>query len=100
MLGQIKKLIILAIVGGIMYFLLSYHIVFFGKEVELLPKAELSLEETFVNVAFDDLTTPKVFFRQNPNSRRDGIGDLIVERGLISDEELYQIEAQLDQEEE
>ena len=100
MLGQIKKFIIVAAIGGLIYFLLSYHLVFFGREVKLLPKSVMTMNETFVNVEFDDLTTPKVFLRQNPDSRRDGIGPMLVERELITDDELSKVESELDAEQE
>ncbi len=95
MVQQIKKYIIFAVIGAAFYFMLSYHFVFFGRTVKFLPKAELSMSETFVNVSLDELTTPLVFLRQNPEAHRDGVGELMVEMEVITDEELSKIEDKL-----
>lgn len=99
MVEQIKKYIIFAVIGAVFYFLLSYHFVIFGRTVKLLEKEELSMTETFVNVAIDELTTPLVILRQHPETRRDGLGELMVEMEVITETELYNLEARLDQEE-
>jgi hypothetical protein len=91
MMKRIKQLIALAIVGGIVYGLLSYHIVFYGSQVELLPKSGYTLDNTFVNVKPTEFRTPENILR-NDALRDDGIGQLMVDFGVITQDELRKIE--------
>ncbi len=77
----LKRVIFWGSLGAGLYFLLSYHIIFVGHNVKLLRKSELTLNHTFFStqgkkpkkiLAIDDL-------------REDGIGDILVEEGLISE---------------
>ncbi|MFO7784451.1 MAG: hypothetical protein ACQET7_14955 [Thermodesulfobacteriota bacterium] len=79
----LKKYLIWAALAAILYGLLSYHIIFIGKSVALLKKSELTLNYTFFSVmskknsaimAIDDL-------------RYNGIGEILVEKGLMTREE-------------
>lgn len=79
-----KKILVWGSLAVILYFLLSYHFIFFGiSAVKPLKKSKLTLEYTFFNakgktnktiMAIDDL-------------RNDGIADLLVEMGMMSEEE-------------
>lgn len=76
-----------AIVGAIVYFILSYHVIFIENTVRLLRKSSLTLNYTLFSakgktnesiLAIDEL-------------REDGIGDLLVEEGRLSEEELERL---------
>ncbi len=79
-----KKLLIWVIVGAVIYSLLSYHFIFVENTVKLLKKSSLTLNYTLFStkgktnesiLAIDEL-------------REDGIGDLLVEAGRLTEEEL------------
>ncbi|MBW2303261.1 MAG: hypothetical protein JRF57_06050 [Deltaproteobacteria bacterium] len=89
-----KKFLIWAVIGGVIYFLLSYHVIFMGVHVKLLKKSRRTFDYTFVSLhaksnkailSVDDL-------------REDGIGELLLETGKISEEELARILAEIEEE--
>ena len=81
-----KKLTLLIIVAALSYFLLSYHIIIIGRDmrdIRLLKKSSFTLEYTIFSVkgksnkailAIDVL-------------RENGIGELLIEEGLMTEEE-------------
>ncbi len=83
-MGQVlKKYLIWAVLAGILYGLLSYHVILVGKSIKVLEKSELTLNYTFYStngkrnstiMSIDDL-------------REDGIGEILVDSGLMSQEE-------------
>ena len=84
---QLKKFFFIAVIGGILYFFLSYHIIFIGSSPKLLKKSSLTLNYTFYNakgktnetiLAIDEL-------------REDGIGDILYEEGRITEGELERL---------
>ena len=88
-----KKIVIFAIAGAALYFLLSYHFIFVRKNVKLLKKSSLTLNYTIFSVhgksneailSIDAL-------------REDGIGDLLVEIGLMRESEKEQLEAKFEE---
>lgn len=83
-MGFIKKAIIVVILGGILYFLLSYHFIFFGRQLKLLKKSERTLEYTIYNTSG---RTPESILKVEP-LYRDGIGELLVEMGVMTKEKL------------
>ena len=87
-----KKLLLWVILGGILYFFLSYHIIYIGKELKLLKKSELTLEYTFYSA---DLKTNKTILSID-SLRKDGIGDLLVEMGRISETEMKSLVNQIE----
>ncbi len=91
-----KKIVLWGLLGGALYFLVSYHFIFDGLHVTLLKKSKRSLNYTFFSLqgkkpakvlAIDDL-------------REDGIADVLVDRGKISDERAERILARYDDSEE
>ena len=77
----VKKIFIFGILGGILYFFLSFHLILINNTIKLLRKSSLTLNYTFYNakgktnaiiLSVDDL-------------REDGIGDLLVEMGNMSE---------------
>lgn len=92
----IKKVILLAIVAGIVYGLMSYHIVFYGTKITLLPKSTHTLEWTFVNVKPTEFRTPQEILGEDV-LREDGIGYVMVEFGIITEEQRIKIEEEIRQ---
>ena len=83
-MSRLKKLLFWVILGGAFYFVLSYHFIFVGKNVRILKKSRKSLDYTIYStqaksvesiLAIDDL-------------RKDGIGQLLVEAGRLTEEQL------------
>ena len=78
-----KKIIIWAILGTVLYFLLSYHFIVIGNTVKLLKKSSLTLEYTLFNAKGKTNESILSVYEL----REDGIGDLLVEMGRLSEEE-------------
>jgi hypothetical protein len=78
-----KKIVIWAIVLGGAYFLLSYHIIFFGKHPILLKKSHLTLNYTFFSVQ----KKPNKEILAIHDLREDGIADILVEEGRMTEEQ-------------
>lgn len=83
----LKKLILFAIIGGVLYFFLSYHIIIIGNGATLLKKSNLTLNYTFYSAKGK---TSKAILAVD-ELREDGIGDILYERGLITEGELERI---------
>ena len=81
---RIKKTIIWGIVGVVFYFLMSHHIIFVGSNVKFLRKSHLTLEYTIFST--QGKTNESII--SVDQMRRDGIGDLLVEMGHMSQAEL------------
>jgi hypothetical protein len=81
-----KKVTLFIIAAAVFFFLLSYHIIIIGRDItdiRLLKKSTFTLEYTIFSIkgksnkailAIDIL-------------RENGIGDLLIEEGLMSEEE-------------
>lgn len=82
-MARIKTLSIWVILGGILYFFLSYHLIFVDSTIKLLRKSKLTLNYTFFSAKGKTNTT----ILSNDELRGDGIGDLLVEIGKMSDQE-------------
>ncbi len=88
----LKKYLIWAILGAILYGMLSYHIIIIGKSVRFLEKSELTLSYTFFSV----------IAKENKNImaidelRYNGIGDILLEAGLMNKDEYNRYMEQYD----
>ena len=83
----LKKLLIWVIVGAVIYSLLSYHFIFVGNTIKLLKKSSLTLEYTLFSTkgkTNESILAIDVL-------REDGIGDLLVEEGRLTEEELERL---------
>jgi len=81
-----KKFTFLIIGGAILYFLLSYHIVITGRGIgntRLLKKSTYTLKYTIFSTR--GKSNKKIL--SIDALREDGIGELLKEEGLMSDEE-------------
>ena len=92
----LKKIIIVAIIGAAVYFLMSYHYIFIGKEVKMLKKSEFTLGYTFFSIkgrSVESILSVKELWN-------DGIGQLLVNEGKMSEDELTEYKAKINAENE
>ncbi|MGD9212094.1 MAG: hypothetical protein PVI90_15035 [Desulfobacteraceae bacterium] len=87
MIKRIKQYFLWAVAGGVLYFLLSYHIIYSEKSLYLLEKSEKTLEYTFYSL---DEKKPEHILRVD-DLRYDGIGELLVELGMITEEDMWKL---------
>ena len=78
-----KKVAFFLILGALAYFLLSYHIIIINQSARLLKKSTLTLEYTVFSTKGK---TNKTILAID-SLRDDGIGDLLKQEGLMTDEE-------------
>jgi hypothetical protein len=91
----VKRYIWWVILGAAFYFVLSYHFIIIGRGVKLLKKSEITLEYTFYSTKGKRVATILAV----DELREDGIGDLLVERGMITEEELEKLIEKYEEEE-
>lgn len=80
----LKKIILLGVIGAIIYMLLSYHFIIIRNNVRLLKKTSHNMDNMFYSTKgkkVDAILANDVLWEA-------GIGDLLVEEGLISKEKL------------
>jgi len=93
---RITKTIIWIGVGGALYFLSSNHFIYFGDaKVKLLKKKRLTLSRTF----FSTQLKSNEMILSDDVLREAGIGDLLVDMGLMSTQERDRIEAKFEKKE-
>ena len=87
---RIKQYILIAVLAGAAYFLMSNHLIFYGTKIHLLKKPSLHLHYTFFSIK-----------EKRPSSimkidflREAGIGDLLVELGMIDEEQRAMLESE------
>ncbi len=85
---RIKQYLIYALVIAVGYFLMSYHIIYFGRSFTLLKKSQLTLNYTFYSL--DHKSPEKVM--DVDDLRRDGIGQVLLKLGLVDEEKLQELE--------
>ena len=92
----LKKIIIIAVIGAALYFLLGFHYVVIDNSVKMLKKSGYNMKYTFVSTKSRDLekilTTRELW--------DDGIGDLLFEEGKISEEQLVMYQKKMEEDEE
>ena len=93
---QLIKYLFIAILVGIGYFFSTYHVIIMNRDFYLLKKPYLTFEYTFYNITNRD---PKDVMRVDM-LREDGIGDLLVELGLLTEMQAARLEAKYDAEDE
>ncbi len=79
----IKKIFIFGILGGTLYFFLSFHLIFINSTIKLLRKSSLTLEYTIFNAKGKTNAT----ILSNDDLREDGIGEILVEMGKMSEDQ-------------
>jgi hypothetical protein len=91
---RIKAYLMIAVAGAAFYFLLSNHIIFYGhdasviQDVYLLEKTKLNLHHTFFSL---HQKKPEAIMKIK-QLREAGIGDLLVEIGLLTEPEKNRLE--------
>ena len=94
---QIKKYIIFAIIGAGLYFLLSYHFIYCGgMTIKMIKKDEPNLHYTFYSI---ENKRPETIMAID-TLRENGIGDILVERGLLTEDEKEDLEWEYDTDDE
>lgn len=87
MQNGLKKLVIWAVILLCGYFILSNHFIFIGSSVQILKKSRLTLEYTLFSTqgkSVESIMNVDVL-------REDGIGRLLVEKGMITEDKLATI---------
>ena len=80
----LRKFVFWVVIVAIAYFILAYHYIIVGRSVVPLKKASLTLNYTIYNTKGKTNKT----IMGNKELREDGIGDLLVEAGRMTPEEL------------
>ncbi|MDL1968279.1 MAG: hypothetical protein LWW97_06950 [Deltaproteobacteria bacterium] len=88
MIHKIKRLILLAILVSVGYFLLSNHIIYFGNGIKLLKKSKPTSAYTFVSIENKKVED----ILKIEDLRNDGIGDFLVEIGKLNNEKKERME--------
>jgi hypothetical protein len=91
--SRIKQYILIVALAVAAYFIMSNHFIFYGTNVHLLKKPSLHLHYTFFSIK-----------EKKPSSvmkidylRDAGIGDLMVELGMIDQEQRAKLESEYSQ---
>ncbi len=92
----IKKIFIFGILGGILYFFLSFHLIFINSTIKLLRKSSLTLEYTFF-MANGKTNAPIL---STDDLREDDIGELLIEMGKMSEDQYTRLMRKYEQYEE
>jgi hypothetical protein len=80
---RVKNLLLFVVLGAILYFLLSYHVILTNRSTRLLKKSTFTLEYTFFSTKGKSNKTILAI----DALREDGIGDLLKKEGLMTEEE-------------
>ncbi len=80
---RVKNLLLFVVLGAILYFLLSYHVILTNRSTRLLRKSTFTLQYTFFSTKGKSNKTILAI----DALREDGIGDLLKKEGLMSEEE-------------
>ncbi len=80
----LKKILTIGIICAVCYMLLAYHYIVIDKSVKMLKKSELTLKYTVFSTKAKEVE--KIL--DIPELWDVGIGDLLVEAGKISEENL------------
>ncbi|RJQ81448.1 MAG: hypothetical protein C4519_08745 [Desulfobacteraceae bacterium] len=88
MLSRLKQYILIGLLIGAFYFLLSHHLIFTSlTSFDLLKKREPTLKYTFFSLK---QATPEAALRIE-ELREVGLGELMVEKGMLTQEKLNAI---------
>lgn len=97
MVQQIKKLILVGALGYLVYLALAYHVIFFGREFEIARKNELTFKHTFYSIASEKELKYKGLdsVLKHEDLHDAGIGDMLVDRGWVTRDQLRKVEREL-----
>jgi len=92
----VKKILIVAIIAAVLYFLLGYHYVYLGgKSVKMLKKTEYTLKYTF----FSTMKKSTQSMLSIPELWNAGIGELLLNEGVITENEYEKYRLKMEGEE-
>jgi putative lipase involved disintegration of autophagic bodies len=80
----LKKILTLGIICLIGYFVLGYHYIVIDKSVKMLRKSQYTLKYTFFSTKAKEIER----VLDVPELWNDGIGELLVQAGKLTQEEL------------
>jgi len=86
---RLKQYLLIALAAAAVYFLLDNHFIMKKNRFYLLQKTSLNLNDTFVSL---ENKRPETIM-ENDDLRDAGIGDLMVELGMLTDEKKSQLES-------
>jgi hypothetical protein len=86
---RIKQYMLVAVLAVAAYFIMNNHIIIYGSNVQLLKKTSLHLHYTFYSIT---QKRPEVIMKID-YLREAGIGDLLVDLGVINAEEKSRLES-------
>jgi len=95
---RIKNLIMMGIAGYALYYMLTHHFIYIDKSITILPKSEITLNHTL----FSPGDRKEILYKgidsilENEDLREAGIGELMVEKNLITTDELQAAEEIVD----
>ena len=89
---KIKLFVLLVFLGASGYFLLNYHIIYFDKSLKLLNKSRLTSDYTFICASNKSAES----ILRIDTLREAGIGDILVQTGIINEEERMSLERKFD----
>jgi hypothetical protein len=91
MIKKLKQYALIAAAAALLWFVLDNHFIFSGNNVRLLKKEELNLHDTFISL---DNKKPETILR-NDRLREAGLGDLMVELGILSQDKKSELESKI-----
>jgi len=87
---RLKQYFLIALAAAAIYFVLDNHFIFKKNRFYLLQKTTLNLHDTFVSL---DNKRPETIM-ESEDLRNAGIGDLMVDLEMLTDEERQKFESQ------
>jgi len=84
---RLKKAVIWAVILACGYFILNHHFIFIGSDLQLLKKSRMTLEYTVFSTQGKSIES----IMNVDDLRNDGIGNLLVQKGKITEDQLEAI---------
>lgn len=88
---RLKQYLLIALAGAAIWFLLNNHFIIQGRNFYLLKKTTLDLHDTFVSLN----NKKPINLLENERLREAGIGDLLVELRMLTEDQRYELESKI-----
>jgi hypothetical protein len=88
---RLKQYLLIALAGAAIWFLLNNHFIIQGRNFYLLRKTTLDLHDTFVSLN----NKKPITLLENERLREAGIGDLLVELRMLTEDQRYALESKI-----